>query len=106
MSNQDKPEQNARVGLKIKLDEATAQGTYSNLVMVQHSEGEFVLDFAFLQPGRQEGKVNSRVIISPRHAKRLMAALGENVTRYEQRFGAIAVPTRTEGGGSGSGQIH
>lgn len=81
-----------KVGLQIKIDETTSQGVYSNLVMAQHGETEFILDFMFLQPGRQDAKVRSRVILSPRQAKRLMAALGDNVNRYEKRFGTIPVP--------------
>ena len=34
-------------------------------------------------------KVRSRVILSPQHAKRLVAALEENVGRYEKNFGEI-----------------
>lgn len=85
-----------RSGLTIKLDEPVAQGTYANLVMVQHSETEFVLDFIFLQPGQQAGKVGARVILGPRQAKRLMGAVADNVTRYEQRFGTIPVPLRPD----------
>jgi hypothetical protein len=35
--------------------------------------------------------VNARVIVSPGHLKRMVAALGENLARYEQRFGAVTV---------------
>ena len=50
-----------------------------------------MLDFMFLQPGRKEAKVGSRVILSPLQAKRLLSALADNVNRYERRFGAIPV---------------
>lgn len=89
----------SRPALKIKLDEETSQGTYSNLVMVQHGESEFILDFMFLAPGRAEAKVGSRVILSPRQAKRLLGALGDNVNRYERRFGPIPVPATNPGDG-------
>ena len=39
--------------LQIDIDEVTAQGAYSNLVLINHNENEFVLDFAYLQPGRR-----------------------------------------------------
>ena len=90
---------NQLLDLKIKLDEETSQGVYSNLVMVQHGESEFILDFMFLQPGRGEARVGSRVILNPRQAKRLMGALGDNVTRYERRFGPIPVPATGPGSG-------
>ncbi len=88
---EDKPSPPRRLELQIKLDESMAQGVYSNLVMVQHGESEFVLDFMFLQPGRKEARVGARVILGPRQAKRLMGALGDNVNRYEKRFGPIPV---------------
>jgi hypothetical protein len=83
-------------GLKVKIDEDTAQGVYANLAMVAHGEAEFVVDFMFMQPGRNEAKVGSRVILSPRQAKRLLGALGENIGRYEKRFGTI--PTMSAAG--------
>lgn len=80
---------------QIQVDENTAQGVYSNLAMIYHSENEFVLDFCYVQPGPPppRAKVRSRVIFSPRHARRLMEALDTNVRKYEERFGTIAPPT-------------
>ena len=77
--------------LQLQLDESIAQGTYSNLVIINHSENEFVLDFAYVQPQNPQAKVRSRIISSPRHTKRLLLALQANVTRYEERFGAIQI---------------
>jgi hypothetical protein len=78
------------VKLEIQLDEEVAQGTYVNLAVVNHNESEFVVDFIFVQPQAPRAKVRSRVILSPQHAKRFVAALQENVGRYEQHFGEIA----------------
>jgi hypothetical protein len=75
--------------IQLQLDEATAQGTYSNLVMINHSENEFVLDFSYLQPSSPTAKVRARIISSPRHTKRLLLALQKNLQRYEERFGVI-----------------
>ena len=66
-----------------------AQGVYSNLVAINHSPTEFVLDFIQMMPGVPKAKVQSRVILTPEHAKRLLQALGENVSRYEQNFGDV-----------------
>lgn len=88
MSDQPQDPQ-GKPSLKIVLDEQTAQGRYANLAMVSHGESEFILDFMFLQPGRGEARVNSRVIMSPRQAKRLLSALTENVGRFERRFGTL-----------------
>jgi len=75
--------------IQIQLDEEVAQGTYANLVMVNHNETEFTLDFVFVQPQAPRGKVRSRVLLNPLQAKRLVAALQDGVGRFEARFGAI-----------------
>ena len=88
----DKPAPPKPRQLSIKIDDDIAQGTYANLAMVTHGESEFLLDFMFLQPGRDEARVGARVILSPIQAKRLLAALGDNVNKFEQRFGTIPLP--------------
>jgi hypothetical protein len=75
--------------IQIDLDEVTAQGAYSNLVLINHSDSEFVIDFAFLQPAAPRARVRARIIASPRHTKRFLQALKANLDRYEERFGAI-----------------
>lgn len=80
-----------RPKLQVQLDDDVAQGHYSNLVLINHTENEFVLDFAFLQPGNGRARVRTRVVSSPRHTKRLLLALQKNVERYEARFGVLDV---------------
>lgn len=75
--------------LSVQIDDDVAQGVYSNLVLLNHTENEFVLDFAFLQPANGRAKVRTRVISSPRHTKRLLQALQKNLERYEEKFGVI-----------------
>lgn len=75
--------------LEIQLDEAIAQGTYANLMVVNHSETEIMLDFVFVQPHAPRAKVNSRIIASPRQAKRFMLALRDSLARYEEIFGPV-----------------
>ena len=82
-------EEKKKSEIQIEIDENTAQGVYSNLAMVGHSDGEFVVDFVFLQPQSPKAKVRSRVILSPNHAKRLLTALQENISKYEARFGSV-----------------
>jgi hypothetical protein len=88
--------------LQIDLDEVTAQGAYSNLVLINHNDNEFVLDFAYIQPGAPRARIRSRVISSPRHTKRLLRALEFNIRRFEERFGKIdepdPIPTGAPGG--------
>lgn len=79
--------------IQVELDDVTAQGAYSNLVFVNHSDAEFVLDFVFMQPAVPRARVRSRIITSPRHAKRLLRALEANIQRYEANFGKIEEST-------------
>nr|WP_322623977.1 DUF3467 domain-containing protein [uncultured Flavobacterium sp.] len=89
MSDQ-KPQQ---AQLSIELDEQTAEGTYSNLAIINHSPTEFILDFINIMPGVPKAKVKSRIVLTPQHAKRLLKAMAENIHRYESAHGII---TETE----------
>jgi hypothetical protein len=82
--------------LQVQIDDDVAQGMYSNLVLLNHTENEFVLDFAFIQPANGRAKVRTRIISSPRHTKRLLQALQKNLERYEERFGTIDVAAEDE----------
>jgi hypothetical protein len=82
--------------IQLQMDEQTAQGTYANLVLINHTENEFLLDFAFLQPTSARAKVCSRIISSPRHTKRLLMALQKNIERFEERFGVIDIGDNPE----------
>ncbi len=86
MAEQDKKQENQ---LNIELDEKIAEGTYANLAIINHSVSEFVVDFVNVMPGTPKAKVKSRIIITPQHAKRLMKALAENVSRFEKAHGEI-----------------
>lgn len=75
--------------IDINLSEEVAQGIYSNLAIISHSNTEFVVDFVSLLPGVQKGQVRSRVIMTPQNAKRLLHALADNISKYEQQNGVI-----------------
>ena len=75
--------------INIELSEEIAEGIYSNLAMIAHSNSEFVVDFIRLMPGGPKARVKSRIIITPEHAKRLLAALKDNIEKYEATFGPI-----------------
>ncbi|MBL7885783.1 MAG: DUF3467 domain-containing protein [Flavobacterium sp.] len=75
--------------INIELDEKTAEGVYSNLAIINHSQSEFVLDFVTIMPGVPKAKVKSRIILTPQHAKRLLGALKENIHRFEAVHGEI-----------------
>ena len=78
MSNDNKK------NINIELDENIAQGSYSNLVVVNHSPTEFVLDFINIMPGTPKAKVKSRIILTPEHTKKFLKALSDNLDKYEQ----------------------
>ncbi|HQV40246.1 MAG: DUF3467 domain-containing protein [Flavobacteriales bacterium] len=82
--DQAKPNQ-----LNIEISEEVADGIYSNLAIITHSNSEFVLDFVRVMPGVPKAKVKARVLLTPQHAKRLMRALADNVQKYEAVHGPI-----------------
>jgi hypothetical protein len=77
--------------INIELGEDMAEGTYSNLAIITHSNSEFVVDFIRIMPGVPKAKVKSRIILTPEHAKRLLLALSDNVTKYEEQNGQISI---------------
>ena len=86
MSDQ-KPKKEGQIN--IELDDKTAEGTYSNLAIINHSVSEFIVDFISVMPGQPKAKVKSRIILTPQHAKRLVKALADNVHRFEKSHGEI-----------------
>ena len=75
--------------INIELTDEISKGKYANLVMIAHSSSEFVLDFIQLMPGVPKAKVNSRIIITPEHAKKFSMALSDNISKYEKKYGLI-----------------
>jgi len=81
--------QNKQGEINIELSEEVADGVYSNLAIITHSNSEFIVDFIRMMPGVPKAKVKSRVILTPQHAKRLMRALIDNVRKFESLNGEI-----------------
>ncbi len=75
--------------LNIELPEEIAEGIYSNLAIISHSNAEFVVDFIRMMPNVPKAKVKARVILTPAHAKRLLKALADNINKFETQFGVI-----------------
>lgn len=75
--------------INIELPEEIAEGIYSNLAIISHSNSEFVVDFIRMVPNVPKAKVKARVILTPQHAKRMMKALAENISKFEAQFGPI-----------------
>ena len=87
-------DQNKQKSLQLELPQEVAQGEYANFAIITHSSSDFVVDFARVLPGVPKAQVKSRVILAPEHAKRLLAALQENIMRYEKEFGPIRIPNQ------------
>ncbi|MCB0795925.1 MAG: DUF3467 domain-containing protein [Flavobacteriales bacterium] len=85
-ANENKPKGNQ---LNIEISEEVADGVYSNLAIITHSNSEFVLDFVRVMPGVPKAKVRARILLTPQHAKRLMRALSDNINKFESVHGTI-----------------
>jgi hypothetical protein len=84
----DAPEENLNQ-LNIEINEETAEGIYSNLAIISHSNAEFILDFIRVVPGVPKARVKARVIMTPQHMKRLYLAMQDNIQKFETQFGKI-----------------
>ena len=79
----------ASIQIQIEIDPVTANGAFVNMALVNHTETEFTLDLVYIQPQSPKATVRSRVITTPKHMKRLLHAIQDNIGKYEARFGAI-----------------
>ena len=97
MENQNNPEENQ---LQIELTPEVAQGTYTNLAILSHSHAEFIADFVRIVPGMNKAPVvRSSDYCHRKHAKRLLFALQDNISKYEKQFGPIELPEQKQQGG-------
>jgi hypothetical protein len=74
--------------IQIKAQDEVLAGKYANIAQVSHTKEEFVLDFMSVFP--PQGTLNSRVIMSPGHFKRMILAMQDNLQKYETQFGSVA----------------
>lgn len=83
--------------IEIQLDPESLKGVYSNIANIVHSKEEFILDYLFVQQHPTAfGKLVSRIILSPAHAKRFTNALSENIRKYEDKYGIIDISESPE----------
>ena len=78
--------------IDIELNQEISEGEHANFLVVTHSPSDFVMDFTKILPGVTKARVHSRVIMAPQHAKAFLAALGDNIKRFEKSNGEIAPP--------------
>jgi len=81
--NQDDQQQE----LQIQVPGEVQGGRYANQLFVTHTQEEFILDFILAT--HPAAILNSRVLVSPSHAKRIISVLQDNIMRYESVFGEI-----------------
>ena len=70
--------------IQIDITDETAQGCYANLAVIAHSAYDFVIDFIRVLPGVSTAKVQSRIILSPDNARRLLLALDDNIRKFDE----------------------
>lgn len=73
--------------VQIKAADEKLKGEYSNMMQILHTKEEFVLDFLNVFP--PTGTLNSRIIVSPGHFKRMVRAMQDNLKKYESQFGKL-----------------
>lgn len=81
-------EQNNAQKINIKATDEKLKGEYSNMMQIMHTKEEFVMDFLNIFP--PTGTLNSRIIVSPGHFKRMVKAMNENLKKYETSFGSVS----------------
>jgi hypothetical protein len=75
--------------IQIATGDEMSRGRYSNTMLVSHSAEEFIMDWLLSSPSGTH--LISRIIVSPGHVRRIIAALTENLNKYENRFGPVRV---------------
>ena len=70
------------------------EATYSNFALITHSPSEMIMDFARALPNVSKAKVYARIIMTPMNAKLLHKALGDNLAKFEEKYGEIQTPDK------------
>jgi hypothetical protein len=59
-------------------------------MLVSHGPEEFIMDWLLQSPNGVH--LVSRIIVTPGHMKRIVAALQDNLNKHEETFGNIVIP--------------
>jgi len=68
---------------------ADLDAVYANIAVITHSASEVIIDFGRVLPNVPKAKIHARLILTPMNAKLLHQALGENLDKFEAKFGKI-----------------
>ena len=85
MANEPRAPQQGMI--QIVTGDEMSRGRYSNNMFVSHTPEEFIIDWLLTSPAGTH--LVSRVVVGPGHLKRIIAALAENLQRYEAKFGNV-----------------
>jgi len=75
----------------IQVRDPGVHSEYANFFSIVGSEEAVLLSFGNLFSGQNVAQLESKVVLSPRNAKRLAISLGSVIRRYEQQHGEIDV---------------
>jgi len=81
--------------MEIKIADNIPGAEYANAMQINHNKDEFHL--MFLNILGPSGRVTGKIITSPGHFKRMIAAMQENLKKYEEHFGEITEAVAPEG---------
>ncbi|MEJ2735363.1 MAG: DUF3467 domain-containing protein [Anaerolineae bacterium] len=93
MSTRNQPQSVGRRPIQLELP-SDLEAIYANFVMITHSPSEMIVDFARILPNAPKAKVYARVILTPMNAKLLHKALGDNLAKFEEKYGEIKTPNQ------------
>ncbi len=87
MAKEDRQQNQKGNAISVNFPASLAGGVYCNNLRVTHTKEEFIMDFMMVAP--PAGVVTARVIMSPGHFKRTIAALHDNFNKYENKYGSV-----------------
>ncbi len=91
------PEQPPQQNIPLQAPPEVLKGVYTNNMQVSHTKEEFYLDFLSMSHFPSAASLVAKVITSPEHFKRIVAALNDNLQRYEKQYGSIDSPKPEQG---------
>jgi len=86
MENQ-KPNNPPAGAQEIKIADNIPGAEYANAMQIIHNKDEFQLVFFNILGA--SGRVTGKIITSPGHFKRMIAAMADNLKKYEEKFGEV-----------------
>jgi hypothetical protein len=72
---------------EIKVADNIPGAEYANAMQVNHNKDEFQM--MFLNIMGVSGRMAGKIITSPGHYKRMIAAMADNLKKYEERYGEV-----------------